>query len=899
MEARNSTSSSSGSSRILTLAFLVLATGLAGCFGDNGTGPAADREPFVDSIAVTPSQDTLFAVDATVQFTAESFDSAGNALPEEDQFTWSSDNTNVATVDSTGLATAVGNGTAEIEAATGGVFRTATLVVAQVTDSVSLSSVTFNAIGATHQFDPSAVDANGNAVEDPDLEWVSSDANVVTVDSTGLATAAGNGQATITVMAPNDSAAATVDVSQSISMLGFSTQPSGTEAGQAINPAVEVAAQDSLGNTVSSFSDSVQIGLGNDPTDSATLSGTTTVAASSGVAVFDDLSLETAAALYTLQATAQGMSTVESDTFAVDPGPAASLAFTTPPSDDTAGHEITPSVEVMARDAFGNTATGFGADVTLALAADPTGGEAALSGTTTETASAGVATFTDLLLTTADSGYTVEATSFGLDADTSAAFDIQPDEPAQLAFVTGPSDTEGLEPISPAIEVAIQDSFGNRVTSSSANVTLGFDHNPTGDAMSDKVAAASNGVATFANRAIGRPSSEYTLQATSTGLTSAVSDTFAVYLTFTQVDAGGKEAIGGGLGTGHSCGVTVANHAYCWGRNNDGQLGNGTTTSSMIPVPVDDLGFLEFSGVMVGGETSCAVTTTNDAYCWGSDGRGALGDSNAGNSTVPVAVEGGHSFTRVATSGSHSCGITTGGDAYCWGDNLRGKLGDGTTNDSQTPVQVSGSYTWTDITTGGPGGGQNAHTCGVTDTGDAYCWGFGSAGQRGDGTTNRDQTVPALVQGGLAFTQVSAGESHTCGVTQSKEIYCWGRNYESQLGNGTTDAGDTSPVKVASTASFVQVNAGQVHTCALTDGSAAYCWGTNLAGGLGDGTTTNRTSPVAVSSGELSWVLISAGEDHTCAMSQDMGAYCWGYNGQGQLGDGTQTDSSIPVRIVQ
>ena len=180
--------------------------------------------------------------------------------------------------------------------------------------------------------------------------------------------------------------------------------------------------------------------------------------------------------------------------------------------------------------------------------------------------------------------------------------------------------------------------------------------------------------------------------------------------------------------------------------------------------------------------------------------------------------------------------MTTTGEAYCWGSNDSGRLGDGTTAQRITPVLVSGGNSWASVSAGGD------HTCGVTTASDAYCWGYNDNGQLGDGTT-RVHLGPHKVSGGHSWASVSADQNHTCGVTTADEAYCWGSNSNGQLGDGTTRANSTTPVLVSGVYSWASVSTGLLHTCGVTTTGEAYCWGSNGRGRLGDGTTIHRFAP--------------------------------------------------------
>jgi len=205
------------------------------------------------------------------------------------------------------------------------------------------------------------------------------------------------------------------------------------------------------------------------------------------------------------------------------------------------------------------------------------------------------------------------------------------------------------------------------------------------------------------------------------------------------------------------------------------------------------------------------------------------------------------------------------------------------------PTPVAGGLTFTVLSAGLLG-----DTCGVTPSGAAYCWGGNSDGELGDGTTNSPELVPTPVAGGLTFAAVSAGVYHTCGVTTSGAAYCWGSNAFGQLGDGTaTDR--LVPTAVAGGLTFTAVSTGWWHTCGATTSGAAYCWGDN--GFLGDGTNTGRLVPTAVAGG-LTFTTLSAGPGETCGVTTSGAAYCWGYNAFGQLGDGTTTSRLIPTPVA-
>jgi alpha-tubulin suppressor-like RCC1 family protein len=348
-------------------------------------------------------------------------------------------------------------------------------------------------------------------------------------------------------------------------------------------------------------------------------------------------------------------------------------------------------------------------------------------------------------------------------------------------------------------------------------------------------------------------------------------------LAFRQVSAGVQ----------HTCGVTPDDRAYCWGVNSDGELGDGTTTQRLTPVPV--LGGLKFRQVSAGQGHTCGVTTDNRAYCWGNNLFHQLGDGTTTTRLTPVPVAGGLRFRQVSVGDYHTCGWTyPDSRAYCWGFNGWGGLGDGTNADRASPVAVAGGRVFRQVSAG------FNHTCAVTPTYEAYCWGLNDRGQLGDSTEVAFRLAPVLVAGGHRFAQADAGLRQTCAVTSGGRAFCWGDGRQGQLGNGKTYL-SFWPRRVAGTLYFTRVSVGNSHTCAETNENRAYCWGINYFGQLGDGTTTTRLTPVAVAGG-LYFSQVSAGY-HTCGRTPEAVAYCWGDNFAGQLGDGTTTDRLVPTAV--
>ncbi len=475
-------------------------------------------------------------------------------------------------------------------------------------------------------------------------------------------------------------------------------------------------------------------------------------------------------------------------------------------------------------------------------------------------------------------------------------------------------------------------------------------------------------------------------------------------------------------GDSHTCALTTSGGVKCWGYGEYGGLGNGTTTSDQsTPVNVlatgerrDGVTLSGVTQITAGAAHTCALTTSGGVKCWGYGAYGQLGTGTTPDTrSTPVNVlatggsPGGNTLsgiTQIAAGDFHTCALTTLGGVKCWGDGGSGRLGNGATSDQNTPVNVlatGGGTALSGITQIAAG---DSHTCALTTSGGAKCWGDGTAGQLGNGTAVSPQSTPVDVTGagpqidfptaltvtatddvgstntavtltevskpwfsypntlltmghdaqqlapvvragsgtrqfsaapaadmdraGITFdpatgtftgppaaawnfkaTQITAGAAHTCALTTLGGVKCWGNGGNGRLGNGALDPHGT-PVDVTATngsgnlAGITQIAAGNHHTCALTTEGRVKCWGSGAQGRLGDGGVSDRSTPVDVvaanGSGTLSGITqISAGSDHTCALTTLGGVTCWGAGTYGQLGNGANpSPQSAPVDVV-
>jgi Alpha-tubulin suppressor and related RCC1 domain-containing proteins len=335
------------------------------------------------------------------------------------------------------------------------------------------------------------------------------------------------------------------------------------------------------------------------------------------------------------------------------------------------------------------------------------------------------------------------------------------------------------------------------------------------------------------------------------------------------------------VGDHHTMALKENGTVWTWGYNSDGQLGNGTTTSSTIPGQV--LGLTGIVFVAAGGYHSLAVKSDGTAWGWGRNNNGHLGDGSATNRTTPVQVIGLAGVTSVAAGYDNSLVVKSDGTVWAWGYNGYGQLGDGTTKTRKTPVQVSGLTGAVSVTAG------ECHNMALKSDGTIRAWGYNYYGQLGDGTTTNRKT-PVQVIGLAGVTSVAAGYDNSLAMKSDGTVWAWGNNYSGQLGDGTT-TDRAAPVQVGDLSDAVTAAVGFSHNIAVKSDGTVWAWG---YGQLGNGTTTGSTSPVQVI--ELTGIIsVSAGRYHSLAVKSDGIAWAWGDNGFGQLGDGTTADRSIPM----
>jgi alpha-tubulin suppressor-like RCC1 family protein len=379
-----------------------------------------------------------------------------------------------------------------------------------------------------------------------------------------------------------------------------------------------------------------------------------------------------------------------------------------------------------------------------------------------------------------------------------------------------------------------------------------------------------------------------------------------------------------GDGDFHSCVVKYDRSTWCWGRNDRMQVGDTTTTDRSSPVQVVGPGgvgtFTNADTVVAGKEHSCARKADATVWCWGRNNEWQLGDTTNTDRSSPVQVVGaGGAGTLTGTvalagGGQHNCVIAADTTVWCWGRNNFSQLGDGAAVDRGYPVQVRGAGGVGTLSSVTEVAGGAEFTCARRSDGSVWCWGRNDRGQLGDNTTtDRVNPVQVVGAGGVgtltSVVEVQTGDKHACALRNDASVWCWGQNNAGQLGDNTT-TDRSAPVQVVgaggvgvlTSVSVLLAGSGN-HNCVIRTGNALWCWGRNNNGQLGDNSTTDRRVPVQVVGvggvGTLANTDRAAvGGEHSCAVATDDTLRCWGRNDRGQLGDGSTSQSSTPVAAL-
>jgi alpha-tubulin suppressor-like RCC1 family protein len=355
-------------------------------------------------------------------------------------------------------------------------------------------------------------------------------------------------------------------------------------------------------------------------------------------------------------------------------------------------------------------------------------------------------------------------------------------------------------------------------------------------------------------------------------------------------------------GTSHTCARYDDGTARCWGNSQYGRLGSaGGDTSTPRSV-----GLAGIAQISAGGSHTCAVRTDNTLWCWGSNSVGQLGTlvgygtNNSYPNPQQVPLNG---VVQVSAGSDATCATTQTNRVWCFGSNSNGQLGSnaayGIPNGTGTPNQVLGLIDATQVSL------NSTHACARRSNGSISCWGENVFGQLGDGST--DESFSPVAVGGLpSSTGVGAGYKHTCAVTWNSRVQCWGWNHDGQLGNAAgndNNIATENPVEIASFWDAQQISGGENHTCARTTTSRVKCWGDNMYGQMGTITLNGNPNPTpTLAAGLNDVVAVDAGGDHTCALDQVGGVWCWGLNFFGQLGKaanaGTFNGNHFAAKVI-
>jgi hypothetical protein len=342
-------------------------------------------------------------------------------------------------------------------------------------------------------------------------------------------------------------------------------------------------------------------------------------------------------------------------------------------------------------------------------------------------------------------------------------------------------------------------------------------------------------------------------------------------------------------GLERTCLVSASGQAECWGNV---EFSEGPAVDAVR------IQGARFRSITVGSYHICGLGTDGAAYCLGTNKYGQFGQGTKSEMirTAVAPIQGNLVFTSITAGGWHTCGLTGDGRAYCWGAGSEGRLGNDLGEDSAVPVGVAGGLRFKTL------GAGYKNTCGITVDGAVYCWGGvrGTGRERESGTAPPNAFVPLRVPGSITLESISVGFGSACGLAPGGQAYCWGENAHGKLGTGAREQESESPQPVAGGLRFtlISVAIGK-HACGVTRTGVAYCWGGNDAGQLGDGTRSDSAVPVPVAGG-LRFASLSTGHLHTCGVTTDGSTYCWG-GGRLGIGIGTQArgGTTAPVLVTR
>ncbi|MBK7349337.1 MAG: hypothetical protein IPI92_05685 [Gemmatimonadetes bacterium] len=596
----------------------------------------------------------------------------------------------------------------------------------------------------------------------------------------------------------------------------------------------------------------------------AMLVGPDSAVAVHGVARFPGVSISAPATGLRLRATS-GKLSAESGILTTRPAPADHLGDIYVPT-GIAGQPFPVPVRVAVIDILGDTARTYAGPVTLAFQVNP--GRDSLRGTRTRLSVGGLATFDDLFLVRADSGYMLQATAPGVAPGYSPLFTIRGATPVRLGFVMPPESGPANFPFQDTIAVAGIDSFGNISSAQQSPVQLSLLAGPPNGAIRGPTTSIPRaGVARFPGAALTLPGNYLLTASTGTLAADSVMVSQAPH-TFSSLTVGGT----------HSCAGQLV---FCWGEGTDGQLMDlvgDPGHRSLVPQYA-----LALTTQRLHAGTGATCHQGIYLECWG---RGVGGATQL---QTQVGTEHGP-YVQLSLGEGYACALTQAGAAWCF-----------TSANPQGGVPMTEMNPGQPFTTLAAGAGL---VCGLDADSLAHCAGALHAPGLSPTPLVFDSTW--AVPGGHRFVRLEAGGGTACGLTAAGAAWCWGENGSGQFGDGTT-VSDTIPRPVSGGIAFSDMSVGgavagatmPATVCGLTAAGAAWCWGDGAGGVLGSGASGSSAVPVAVAGGKQFQAIAVAGGSgaHACALEPNGSAWCWGANDFGQLGDGTTTASAIPVKV--
>lgn len=905
----------------------------------------------VTTVELSPSTAQV-EVTEDVQLQAVAKNTLGATVPDA-AFTWKSSDISRATVDEDGLVTTKKGGSVTITAKADGIEGTALITIDDPVRSVSISpDVAMVGRGTTLHLTATLRDRGQNELDGRDIFWSSGNDSIATVDQSGVVEGVALGQTTITATSEGISDTIDLEVSNPVAKVNLSPSALTLTVGATQAMSVELLnAQDEplTGRHVQWSSDNEDVArVSAAGVVTARGVGATTIRATSeGITGVAQIGVENPIAFVEVTPTNPSIEvtgTIQLQAVAKNElggeVPGASFSWK---SSDTSRATVDENGLVTTKKggSVTITATADGIDGTASITIDDPVRSISLQDITLEiTETAQLSAILKDKAGNVLTGRTIQWSSarpniasvdehgeVKAKAKGSATITASVDQVSESATITVEAPPRSLEisPTSLAIDVGdtqtltavAKDRAGNTVSGLTANWTsasAGIAKATSTGAMTAQISGESQGdttiTASVSDGSGGNLTADVPVSVTAHIASVEIAPEKVGLFTNDQAqleailrDANGNPLTGGNVSwsTDAPSVATVNTTTGLVTAKSPGQA-QITATSNGIEGHAH-IHVVTWDHISVHRSHSCGVLTNGEGFCWGRNsedgilgngsqdsGTGPDGFSDDANALVPTAISGDLEFEMVNIGLFHACGLTTEGKAYCWGFGGGGHLGQGTNNSSPVPVAVSGSYTFTDIQLGAN------HTCALDTAQRIYCWGANSDGQLGQGAGSAGfSAVPQRIQD-HNFTAMAVGTGHTCAISTDGTTLCWGNNASGQLGDGST-TNRFSPVEVDTTQTFIKIASKYTHTCGLTSAGKAYCWGDNSDGGLGDGTDTDRSRPVAVSTNH-SFETITTGLNTTCAITADKDAYCWGFNGQANLGFGSPSRSEKTPRLV-